>query len=310
MGLVLGTVAVGLLVSCQPAPVSPTLDPNVPTQTIEHAMGTSQVPLSPERVVVIDTTALDAALALDITPVGTIRYGSIPDYLGEAVSKIPVVGEYNQPDLETILQLDPDLILGAKSISAQIYSRLSQIAPTVFIEGAGRHWDWKSNFRLYAEALGKEEAAEQLLADYQQQITDLKASMDTAPKMITVSVLISAPEGLIAHTPTSFSGAVLQEIGFERNEAQSQDEQFFQRISREDLASPDGDVIFLIHNPEWDTTAKADFISDRLWSQLDAVQRGAVCEVAGDVWASGRGLLAARQILADIKNCLVQVDVS
>ena len=32
-------------------------------RTVEHALGTAQVPLVPERVVVLDTAALDAAIA-------------------------------------------------------------------------------------------------------------------------------------------------------------------------------------------------------------------------------------------------------
>ncbi|MBE7385429.1 MAG: iron-siderophore ABC transporter substrate-binding protein [Leptolyngbya sp. SIO1E4] len=273
-------------------------------------MGTSQVPLSPERVVVIDTTPLDAAIALGIQPVGTIRYGAPPGYLGDAVTEIEVVGQYNQPNLETILRLDPDLILGAKSISASLYPRLSRIAPTVFIEGAGRSWDWKNNFRLFAEALGESEQAENLLANYQQQLEALKTSLNAPPQTITVSVLVSTPQGLVAHTPKSFSGSVLQEIGFTRNSTQGNDEQFFVRLPREDFESPDGDIVFLIHNPEWDGDSKAEFVNDPLWSQLDAVKRGAICEVAGDVWGSGRSILAANQILADVERCLEQSTTS
>ncbi|MEO1351714.1 MAG: iron-siderophore ABC transporter substrate-binding protein [Cyanobacteria bacterium J06635_15] len=302
-----GLMAGLLLASCQQKVSTSPLDPNIPTQTVEHVMGTTQVPLAPERVVVIDTTPLDAALALGIQPVGTIQYGAPPGYLEDAVENIEVVGQYNQPNLETILRLDPDLILGAKSISARLYPRLSQIAPTVFIEGAGYSWDWKNNFRLFAEAMGRAEQAEQLLDDYQQQLADLKTAIDASPETITVSVLVSTPQGLVAHTPTSFSGSILKEIGFARNPIQSREEQFFVRLSREDLDSPDGDVIFLIHNPGWESDSSAAFASDPLWSQLDAVQRDAVCEVAGDVWGSGRSILAAQQILEDVKICLNQI---
>ena len=303
---ILKCLTIGLLTACQqhPSVIEPRPDPTQPTQAVEHAMGTSQVPLSPERVVVIDTTHLDAALALGIQPVGTIRYGAPPGYLDDVVNEIEVVGEYNQPNLETILRLDPDLILGAKSISERLYPRLSQIAPTVFNEGAGYDWDWKNNFRLIAEALGQPEQAEQLLADYQKQVEALKTSLDAPPQSITVSVLVFTPQGLIAHTPMSFSGSVLQEIGFARNSAQREDEQFFVRFSREDLEGPDGDIIFLIHNPEWESESLAAFVEDPLWSQLSAVQRGAICEVAGDVWGSGRSILAAHQILADVERCL------
>ena len=222
-----------LLVSCQRNPANlPNLPPDTPTKVVEHAMGTSRVPMAPGRIVVLDTTPLDAALALGNQPVGTIRYGSPPDYLGGVVHEIDVIGQYNQPNLETILRLSPDLILGAKSISEGIYPKLSRIAPTVFIEGADYSWDWKNNFRLFAEAMGKSERAEQLLADYQQQLENLRHSVESPPETTVISVLIATKGELVAHTLTSFSGSILEEIGFARNSTQDTDENFFVRLSR------------------------------------------------------------------------------
>lgn len=301
--------ALALLTSCQQRP-SATSSPATPagaTRTIEHAMGTSQVPMAPERIVVIDTTPLDAALALGIQPVGTIRYGQPPEYLGEAASEIEVIGQYNRPNLEAILQLQPDLILGAKSISEELYPRLSQIAPTVFTEGAGHDWDWKNNFQLFAQALDESAQAKQELAAYEQRLADLKASLDLPLQNITVSVLVISPRGIIAQTPKSFSGSVLQEIGFDRDVTQGTTEQFFVRLSREDLDAADGDLLFLIQNPEWQMTSKADFVSDPLWSKLDAVQQDAVCEVPAEVWTAGRSIIAANQILEDVERCMERV---
>ena len=300
------SIIVGLLLaSCQhPPAVESAIDPTVPTRAVNHVMGTSQVPVSPQRVVVLDTTPLDAALALGVEPVGTISYGMPPGYLGTQASDIEVIGQFNQPNMEAILKLKPDLILGAKSISERLYPRLSRMAPTVFIEGAGRSWDWKNNFRIYADALNRTEQAEQLITDYEQQVAELQATLEPSASSLTASVVLNGSFGLIAHTPTSFSGAVLQEIGFQRNTVQSYDEQFFVRLSREDLESPEGDVLFLIHYP--DTTSKEEFVNDRLWSQLDVVQRDAVCEAKGEVWAAGRSILAAHQILKDVQHCLDQ----
>ncbi|MEL6232693.1 MAG: iron-siderophore ABC transporter substrate-binding protein [Cyanobacteria bacterium J06627_3] len=269
-------------------------------------MGTSQVPVAPKRIVVLDTTPLDAVLALGVDPVGTISYGMPPGYLGEKASDIEIIGQFNQPNLEAILKLKPDLILGAKSISEKLYPKLSRIAPTVFIEGAGRSWDWKNNFRIYADALNKREQAEQLITDYEQQLSELQSTLAPSPDSLTASVVLNGRFGFIAHTPKSFSGSVLQEIGFQRNAVQGNEDQFFVRLSREDLDSPEGDILFLIHYP--DTTSKEKFVNDRLWSQLDVVQRDAVCEVKGEVWAAGRSILAAQQILKDVEMCLDQAD--
>ena len=62
-GLV-GLALLTLLASCQQRQsVPPETDNTVPTRSVEHAMGTTAVPIAPERVVVLDYAPLDSALA-------------------------------------------------------------------------------------------------------------------------------------------------------------------------------------------------------------------------------------------------------
>ncbi|MBE9075861.1 iron-siderophore ABC transporter substrate-binding protein [Romeria aff. gracilis LEGE 07310] len=268
-------------------------------------MGTSEVPLLPERVVVLDIAALDAALALDVQPVGTIRYGDAPAYLGDVASEITVVGEDNQPNLEAVLQLTPDLILGSKISSGKLYRQLSQIAPTVLTSGSGREGDWQENFQLFAEALGQPQRAEQLLAEYDRQVTELQQRLE-APDEIEVSVIATARNRIAAYTTGSFSGSVLHDIGFGRNPAQDLFQSYAVRLSQEKLSSLDGDVLFLIYSPHFEgSLVKAAISQDPIWSQLEAVQKDRVCEVPGEVWIAGRSLLAAQEILKDVEDCLL-----
>ena len=276
----------------------------MPTRTIEHAMGTTQVPFSPERVVVLDYAPLDTAIALGIQPVGTIELLDSPIYPDD-VNMIATVGEGTQPNLETILRLQPDLILGSRAILRRWYGRLSQIAPTVLSEDNGRDGDWQANVQLYAEALGQAEQAEQLLADYQQRVESLQSSLAEPLQQMEVSVIANWRGGVVAYSTNSFSGAVLRDIGFARNPAQGEGKRYGIRLSREDLTQIDGDVLFLLHNATMEASvAQADFVDDPLWSQLNAVEQGIICEVNTAVWAGGRSILAANQILQDIETCL------
>ncbi|MBE9101800.1 iron-siderophore ABC transporter substrate-binding protein [filamentous cyanobacterium LEGE 07170] len=267
-------------------------------------MGNTQVPLSPERVVVLDYAPLDTALALGIQPVGTIELLDFPIYPDD-INTIATVGAGTQPNLEAILQLQPDLILGSRAIFSRWYGRLSQIAPTVLTEDNGRDGEWQENVRLYAEALGKAEQAEQLLADYQQRVAAFQTSLSEPLQQMEVSVITTWTGGVLAYSADSFSGAVLRDIGFARNPAQGEGRRYGIRLSREDLTQIDGDVLFLLHSATLEASvAKADFVDDPLWSQLNAVEQGLVCEVNTAVWAGGRSILAANQILQDVETCL------
>ncbi|MEM8614987.1 MAG: iron-siderophore ABC transporter substrate-binding protein [Cyanobacteria bacterium P01_H01_bin.105] len=302
--VLIGVIATGWLTSCQPAVSPPVSD--VPMRAIEHAMGTTQVPVAPQRVVVLDYAPLDTALALDITPIGRTEMTISPIY-PEVVDNITVVGEGLQPNLETVLQLKPDLILGSKVGISNYYRRLSRIAPTVFTTDNGRYGNWQEHFLLHADALGRTEKAEELIADYQQRVDALKSQLAQVPQTTTVSVVSHWSGGVIAYTTNSFSGSVLQDLGFERNPLQGKSKGYALQPSKEELDAIDGDVVFLMHDSEFEgSIAKEDFVSDPLWSKLDAVKQGTVCEVRSTVWAAGRSILGANQILADIEQCLTQ----
>ncbi|MEM7795763.1 MAG: ABC transporter substrate-binding protein [Cyanobacteria bacterium P01_C01_bin.118] len=191
------------------------------------------------------------------------------------------------------------------------------------------------NFQLYADALGKSEQAEQLLQDYQDQVQQLQQTLEN-PQDLTISVIAIANERIGTYTAGSFSGVILNDIGFARNSFQAATWRYGLPLSRESLDQLDGDYIFLIYssysgfepNEVRRTTSKPllakivayltrsenaiylggntkkDFITDPIWSQLEAVNQDHVCEVAGEIWAAGRSILAAQQILVDVEECL------
>lgn len=303
-----GLAVVGLLASCQPtsAPTAPASEPAVATRVIEHARGTSPVPHSPQRVVVLDYAPLDSALALGIQPVGRMEVIASPVY-PQSINAIPLVGSGSQPNLETILQLNPDLILSNDVSTGRLYEQLSQIAPTILSQDNGRTGEWQANFRLYAEALGQTDRAEQLLAEYQRRVESLQASLTPAPGTVKVSVIAHWSGGVVAYSVDSFSGSVLQDLGFARNPSQGEGKRYGIKLSREDLTQIDGDIVFLLYNPTMEASvARAEFVSDPLWSRLQAVKQGIVCEVDSATWTGGRSILAANQILTDVETCLTQ----
>lgn len=275
------------------------------TRTIVHAMGTAQVPIAPQRVVTIDTAALDSALAVGVKPVGSVVYGGFPDYLGNQTSGVQSLGDGDQPNLEVLARLNPDLILGTKIGTQSVYRKVVNVAPTVLSEGSGRSGDWQETFSLYADALGKADEGEEALRAYQTQASQLRQKLGNVAD-IQVSVLSTGQGQIGFYTANSFSGSVLRDVGFSRPSVQERPRRWAKLVSKEDLASLDGDVIFLIHSDTFPgSLAKQAFTSDPVWSQLEAVKQNRVYEVKDQVWTSGRNILAARQILEDIKQALV-----
>lgn len=278
------------------------------TREIVHAMGTTRVPVQPKRVVVLDTDKMDTALTLGVKPVGAARAGELtgwPTYFGaDATQGVKEVGTLQEPNLEGIAALAPDLILGSKFRQEKYYDELSKIAPTVFTENVGK--PWKENFLLDGEALGKGKEARDLLAAYEARAKALGAKLGDAAAL-KVSVVRFMPTEIRLYGPESFSGIVLADVGVGRPERQllaDKDDRRFDRISPERVSEADGDVIFVAAYGEKAAAAQAAVTAGPLWLSLGAVRAGRVHVVPDETWMTGIGVTAAGKILDDLEKYL------
>lgn len=153
-------------------------------RTVTHAYGQTEIPEAPQRVATISWVNADVSLALGVVPVGMPRnsFGAnangTTDWFDaelEAVGgEMPTL--YSETDginTEAIAALEPDLILGAYSgMTAEEYETLSKIAPTIAMPEGDVAFGtaWQDSTRLIGEALGRSDAAEDLIADVEGQI--------------------------------------------------------------------------------------------------------------------------------------------
>lgn len=276
------------------------------THSVTHSMGTTDVPVTPQRVVVLDTDKLDTAITLGVTPVGAAvaSQTDLPTYLGDTVGTIQVVGTTAEPDLEAIEGLDPDLILGTKFRQEQFYDELSAIAPTVFTEKVGI--TWKENFLLDGEALGKKDTATDLLGAYEQRAKSTGEEIDGAAD-IEVSLVRFMPDHIRVYGPDSFSGIVLGDVGLDRPDFQKlegAEDKRFAEISQEKIDDADGDVLFYCAYGADAGAALEEVTGGSLWKDMSVVKDGKAYTVDDEVWMTGIGVTAANLILDDLATHL------
>lgn len=275
------------------------IDPGVPTRVIEHALGETEVPADPQRVVLLSPAFdLDNLLSLGVKPVGTTLFTNrdyqIPPYLEDQAAGIESVGTLVQPDLEKILQLDPDLII-ASAYHRRIYRRLSQIAPTVASEL--RAESVREKLMETANFVNRTEKAEELLDNYQQKLTEFKEAMGDRLEEIEVSLVRVRQDGIFLYVKCSASGIILEDAGLQR--PHSQDDcprgQTRVKISLEKIDQADADVIFVWGQLEGDQKAREQLEGSPLWDQLEAVRNNRVYIVPEAYWffpgAQGTDLL-------------------
>jgi len=275
-------------------------------RTVEHAMGKTEIKGTPGRIVVLDTGELDSAMSLGVTPVGSVEAVEglgFPSYL-ENTDSIEYVGTIEEPNLEKIATLSPDLILSSKLRHEQIYDQLSRIAPTVFTETTGV--TWKGNFAKHAEALNREAEAKKIMADYENRLRGFGQAMGGRLGETEVSVVRFLPGETRIYQKESFIGTVLEDAGVPRPPSQDVEKFAILNASSEFIPKMGGDMIFVtVYGPE-DETTQQEITTDPLWSKLDAVRQDSVYEVSDDLWMLGIGPTAANGVVDDLETHLAE----
>lgn len=99
---------------------------------ITHRMGAVIIPQNPQRICSLSFT--DELLTIGVKPIAaSCTNGKFPDYLRDSLRGVIGINHLMgvvQPDFETLVEVQPDLIL-ASSVDPQTYQQLSKIAPVV-----------------------------------------------------------------------------------------------------------------------------------------------------------------------------------
>ncbi|MEM7794659.1 MAG: iron-siderophore ABC transporter substrate-binding protein [Cyanobacteria bacterium P01_C01_bin.118] len=305
-----GMLAAAVIVSSCSGATLPSYEPISPSEgrVVQHRLGETVVPKTPQQVILLGSVV--DALALGIKPIGAgfsgipqrANQGELVTMLSDHTEGITVVGHANRPNLEEIVKLQPDLILVSKG-GEGLYPRLSQIAPTVFIDISRGADAWKDYALESATAMGKGDEAKAMIQQYEQRIVQFKQAMGHRLETTVVSVARFRPDHVRIYQRNSFSGAVLAEAGLLRPQSQQRNKPY-EPISLENLSSVDGDVLFFMQdNPEKSMLTQVQ--QHPLWSQLDVVQRNQIHEVSLEVWFLNAGVVTAHMILNDLFRTLV-----
>lgn len=273
--------------------------------TVENAMETVTLDKTPERVVILTNEGTEALLALGVKPVGAVQsWTGDPwyDHIASEMEGVEVVGLESQVNVEAIAALQPDLIIGNKMRQEDIYEQLSKIAPTVFAETL--RGNWKENFELYAKAVNKVEEGNQVLADYDNRIKEIQTELGEDVNKEVSMVRFMAGDVRIYHKD-SFSGVILEQIGFARPESQDVDDFAEKNATKERIPAMDGDILFYFTYEVGDgkaTNLEKEWIEDPLFQNLEVAKAGEVYKVDDAIWNTAGGVIAANLMLDDIEK--------
>ncbi len=293
---------VSLLVGCSNKTENTT---DSKTISIQHAMGTTEIPENPKKVVILTNEGVEALLTLGVKPVGAVTgfTGDWYEHTKNELTDAKPVGKETEPNVEAIAALKPDLIIGNKMRHEKIYDQLSAIAPTVYSDTI--RGEWKDNFKFYAKVLNKESEGEKAIQAYESKITSIKETY--SDKLNNEISLVRFMDGKTRiYLGDTFSGTILKEIGFKRPAAQ-QGTDFVNEIGKERLNEADGDVMLYFTYELGDGKGLAreeEWLNDPMFKSLNVVRNNKTYKVDDTIWNTAGGIKAANLMLDDLANML------
>lgn len=271
---------------------------------ITHAMGTTDVPDAPQRVVVLTNEGTEAVLALGIKPVGAATsFLGDPwyDHIADQMTDVVALGTESAIDLELLASLEPDLILANKMRHEKIYEQLSAIAPTVASERL--RGDWQVNFALYSDALNKQAEGDALRTAYDARIAAISEQLgDRKAEKVSLARFMGGMTRI--YFKDTFAGLALSQLGFARPESQDKAD-FAEEITKERIPEFEGDRLFYYIYETGDGAGEKqaqDWLADPLWQNLDVVKAGKAFPVSDAIWNTAGGIFAANLMLDDIEK--------
>ncbi len=235
----------------------------------------------PERIISLSpsNTEVSFALGLGDRIVGVTEFCNYPP---EAQGK-EVVGGFDSPSIEKVVELEPDLIL-ASTIHDQEVPRLEEMGYPVLVVESSRVEELFESMALVAEVTGVEQAGEELINSMQERIDavqDKVMDVDPGDRVRVFYEVYSDP------LMTAGAGAFIDEIislaGGENIFGDVADN--YPQISAEEVADRQPDIILF---PDYHGTAGTvleEMAGRPGWESVPAVENNNIHAISDDVFA-------------------------
>ncbi|WP_241211436.1 ABC transporter substrate-binding protein [Amphibacillus jilinensis] len=222
--------------------------------------------------------AMEDALLLGIEPTGAITVGGeFPDLYQSITTNAEAIGEKQQPNVETILQLDPDLILSTAKFPEDVATDLDKVTTTIPVSHIASNW--QENLKLLAEITGKTSEADSILENYDQDLENVKANIvDKLNEEVIVMVRIRNGNIMIYPEDVYFNDLLYGDLGLEAPEVvQAAEAQ--EVISLEMFSDLNPDYLF-VQMEESENQDQPDVIEELennpIWQSIEAVKNDRV----------------------------------
>lgn len=244
-----------------------------------------EIPVKPKRIVVLNSSNLELLYAVGGEAVGRPESTGMPKELYERVKNLPSVGETPNPNIEKIISLNPDLVIGVNvSFHHAIIPPIEKAQIPIILLSINSYKDILDKLEIYGRLTGNHEKAAGIISDIKKKAADVQKMAQNYRKKKVV-IIWGSTQSFNMALPASFVGNLVEMLGGVNIAVGSKpitSMPQYAPLSMEYVLSKDPDVILLItHGYDDKVSAKFKKELERhpVWKGLRAVREGRIYQL-------------------------------
>lgn len=278
------------------------------TIIIAHNNGETEVPVNPEKVVVLDYGSLDILHELGVESVAGVPKNGLPTYLSAYNdNKYTDIGGIKEFNFEAVNEIGPDLII-IEGRQADSYEELSKIAPTIYLGSDGANYleGLKSNIDILGKIFNKNSISDEMIAELEKRIENINTTVVSNKKDALLTMVVDG--SMNVYGKGSRFNIIYNELGFKCTDESIEVANHGQNISNEYIAEKNPGYLFVIDKGvitgSGNSNAK-EIIENELVKTSDTYKNNNIIYLNAEAWyVGGAGIKSANLMLDDIENAL------
>ena len=290
--LLLSSIALVMIVLALAGCGKSTSSSSATTKELTFNGQTYTVPKDPQKIAVLSNSILSMLYAVDGKAISRV---STTDKLPPEIEALPVLGQTANINMEQLLGLNPDVVLGLENQHKKYETQLqSSKIPAVLINYDGI----KDNVPLLTflgELTNHQDKAKTVIATYENNIAKVKDSVKSQ-QPARVAVLRATGKGVTAETDAAITASMVKELGMTNVVSAHLDKTTTDKTvpySLETLAADNPDIIFVVtmgKEEEITKSMKKAMTDNPAWANLKAVQNNRVIYLPSKLFLLNPGL--------------------
>lgn len=290
--LLLGSIALVMIVLALAGCGKSTSSSSATTKELTYNGQTYTVPKDPQKIAVLSNSVLSMLYAVDGKAISRV---STTDALPPEIEALPVLGQTANINMEQLLGLNPDLVLGLENQHKKYESQLqSSKIPTVLINYDGIK-DNVPLIKFLGALTNHEDKATTLANTYESNVNKVKDAVK-AQQPARVAVLRATGKGVTAETDAAITASMVKDLGMTNVVSAHLDKTTTDKTvpySLETLAADNPDIIFVVTMGKEEEITKAmkkAMTDNPAWANLKAVQNNRVVYLPSKLFLLNPGL--------------------